>query len=53
MSKPKTKLTKKSPITNAAPKNLTPENVTPETSNKIIDNQRKETSKNRCNDSPK
>ncbi|CAG8476956.1 18387_t:CDS:1, partial [Racocetra persica] len=58
MSKPKTKLTKKSPITNIAsenitPKNVTSKNVTPKTSNNIIVNQQKETLKNRCNDSLK
>ncbi|CAG8778791.1 4313_t:CDS:1, partial [Racocetra fulgida] len=58
MSKPKKKLTKKLPITNVAPENITPENVTPEnvtpeTSNNIMDNQRKETSKNKHSDSPK
>ncbi|CAG8587356.1 4780_t:CDS:2 [Racocetra fulgida] len=51
-------LTKKLPITNIAPENITPENitpenVTPETSNNIMDNQQKETSKNRRSDSPK
>ncbi|CAG8714332.1 7845_t:CDS:2, partial [Cetraspora pellucida] len=48
MSKQKTKHTKKSSIID-----VTPENVTPETPKNIIDNQQKETSKNRRNDSPK
>ncbi|CAG8748000.1 8758_t:CDS:1, partial [Racocetra fulgida] len=58
MLKPKTKLTKKLPITNIASENITleyvtSENVTPETSNNIMDNQRKEISKNRHSASPK